>query len=351
MNLSTLPPEICGVICTELKDLGGNLALLCRTSRNFRREAQRVLYHTVDLRGRKMRAVDSWAHTVTRNAHLAERVHALALQLPSIGSLDVSDVTKLVKALNKCINLKELRGAHEWMLSGCPFRLQKFGNLAPFEGRWDDDFWKTQTEIRVLSLPSLRKLPSFENQLLNVIALGTTTLDTLPARPLQRVETGFRSGFSPLAQYSQTLTTLSVRGWWASSIFSIPDILTSIAVSVPTLLHLTIIELKKMLLLHSPDSPTPILRAGFRKLKTFVLHVRNIERFWSTESDTPDSIDSNDYEMNYPPDLERLGVDILEGCPTLLRVAIGAEKEEGGAIHVKAGTALDFEALDMFWNP
>jgi hypothetical protein len=158
---------------------------------------------------------------------------------------------------------------------------------------------------------------------------------------------------------------------------------------VPALLHLSIIELKKMvhnafvlyqmtsqahtflflpqLLLHSPDSPTPILRTGFRKLKTFVLHVRNIERFWSTESDTPDSIDSNDYEMNYPPDLERLGVDILEGCPTLLRVAIGAEVARGqemscvltrssgegggGAIHVKAGTALDFEALDMFWNP
>ncbi|KAJ7368976.1 hypothetical protein DFH08DRAFT_37019 [Mycena albidolilacea] len=118
MNLSTLPPEICGVICTELKELGGNLALLCRTSRNLYREAQRILYHSVDLRGRQMHAVTSWAYTVTEHTHLAERMHALTLQPSSVESLDISDVAKLVKALSKCINLKELRGAHEWMLSG-----------------------------------------------------------------------------------------------------------------------------------------------------------------------------------------------------------------------------------------
>ncbi|KAJ7368978.1 hypothetical protein DFH08DRAFT_37061 [Mycena albidolilacea] len=364
MSFSTLPPEICGSVCHELKELGGNLAPLCTTSRNFSREAQRILYHSVDLRGREMRAVTSWAYTITEHTHLAERVHALVL--PAIESLDMSDNAKFVKALRKCINLKELRGAHGWMLSGFPFRLQKFENLVPWEGGVGDDFWKTQTEIRVLSLPYLPNLPSFENQLPNVIALGTPTLDVLPARPLQRVETRFLTSrdFSPLAQYSQTLTTLSVRGALASVQFSIPDILTSIAVSVPALLHLSIIEHRKMFLPHSPDPPTPIFRKGFRKLKTFVLQVRNIERFWSTESDAPDSTDSNDYEMNHLPDLERLGVDILKACPTLLRAAIGSEvvrgqemrcvltrANGGGAIQAEAVTALEFEALDMFWNP
>ncbi|KAJ7887616.1 hypothetical protein B0H14DRAFT_2695560 [Mycena olivaceomarginata] len=333
MTFSTLPPEICGVICTELRELGGNLALLCRTSRNFSREAQRILYHSVDLRGRKLRAVKSWAHAVTQHTHLAERVHALALQLPpNIDSLDASDTTKIVKALRKCVNLKELRGVHGWMTSGCRFRLQKFENLLYCKDRWDDDFWKEQTQIRVLSLSSA--LPSFDNQLPELIALGTNTLRDLPARPLQRFETAPHRDFSALGQYSQTLTTLNVRGHWPHHIPSIPQTLAAIAGSLPALRNLGIVELKKkhMLYNYNPTALTPILREKFRKLETFVL--------------------------------QRLGADMLDACPTLLRAAIGAEvipgrelscvltrSSGGGAIHAKAGTTLDFEALDMFWNP
>jgi hypothetical protein len=243
MTFSTLPPEICGVICTELKELGGNLALLCRTSRNFSREAQRILYHSVDLRERKMRAVKSWARAVTQHTHLAERVHALALQLPpNIDSLDAS-ATKIVVALRRCVNLKELQGVHGWMTIGCRFRLQKFENLLYCQDRWDDDFWKEQTQIRVLSLPSA--LPSFDNQLPELIALGTDTLRDLPARPLQRVETAPHGNFSALGQYSQTLTTLNVRGHWSHHIFSIPETLAAIARSLPALRNLSIVELKK----------------------------------------------------------------------------------------------------------
>ncbi|KAJ7368993.1 hypothetical protein DFH08DRAFT_947874 [Mycena albidolilacea] len=236
MSFSTLPPEICGAICAEVKELRGNLAVLCTTSRNFCREAQRILYHSVDLQGREMRATKSWARAVTQYTHLAERMHALTLQLPSIESLDVSDIAKIVKVLSRCINLKELCGVPECMISACPFRLQKFENLAPFKGWWDDDFWKTQTEIRVLSLTYFP--PSLENQLPvpNLIALRIAVLHNLPERPLQRVETGFHTDLTPLARYSRTLTTLNLQGEWYLS--PITQILAAIAASFPSLLHL-----------------------------------------------------------------------------------------------------------------
>ncbi|KAJ7859965.1 hypothetical protein B0H14DRAFT_2745849 [Mycena olivaceomarginata] len=353
MTFSTLPPEICGVICTELRELGGNLALLCRTSRNFSREAQRILYHSVDLRGRKLRAVKSWAHAVTQHTHLAERVHALALQLPpNIDSLDASDTTKIVKALRKCVNLKELRGVHGWMTSGCRFRLQKFENLLYCKDRWDDDFWKEQTQIRVLSLSSA--LPSFDNQLPELIALGTNTLRDLPARPYNDSRLRLTGIFSALGQYSQTLTTLNVRGHWPHHIPSIPQTLAAIAGSLPALRNLGIVELKKKVytcsIITTRRLLTPILREKFRKLETFVLQVRNVQRFLNPDGST--------HNMAFAPDLERLGADMLDASAIGAEVIPGRElscvltrSSGGGAIHAKAGTTLDFEALDMFWNP
>jgi hypothetical protein len=110
--------------------------------------------------------------------------------------------------------------------------------------------------------------------------------------------------------------------------------------------------------------PTPIFRKGFRKLQTFVLHVRNIWRFLSPPDLGSFNSHSDNYEMASAPDLERLGVDILKACPTLLRAAIGSgavrgqemrcvltRENGGGAIQAEAVTALEFEALGMFWNP
>ncbi|KAJ7368955.1 hypothetical protein DFH08DRAFT_928947 [Mycena albidolilacea] len=331
MTFSALPPEICSAICAELKELGGSLTLVCRTSRIVCREVQRILYHSIDLRGRKRRAVKSWAHTVTQHTHLAERVHALVLKLPSIESMEVSDGTKIVAALRKCVNLKELRGIHGWLISDCSFRLEKF----------DGDFWRAQTQIRVLSLPYC--LPSLKNQLPELIALstmlGTLPPTILPARPLQRVETEFYPDFDPLMQYSQTLTILNLRGLSAHFLFSVPGNLATVGDSNP---HYH----------YHAHTPTPILQEKFRKLQTFVLHARNLVSFVN---------DGNDYTMTSAPDLKRLGVDMLSACPTLLRAAFGMNiphHEEiscvltrpggGGAIHAEAGTALDLEALDMF---
>ncbi|KAF8182158.1 hypothetical protein K438DRAFT_1975696 [Mycena galopus ATCC 62051] len=390
-----LPPEIYGAICDELEDSTGTLALLCRTSRNFCYLAQRILYRSVDLRERSIGAADSWALTVTRHSHLAERLHALALHLPEIRppedrivlpaiqaplpgieapqlpTIWPMDTANIGYALSRCVNLKELRLSGDsrrhrgWMMQDHPFRLQKFESLQTLT--IPQKFWGTQTQIRVLSLHPNCFYPSFKSQLLNVIAFGTS-LHRLPARPLQRVETGFQlpHEFSPLAQYSQTLTTVSIRGMRLVSILrttSIGQILAGIADSVPALLHLSIVEQSNPGYVDarpfSEVTPTPILRERFRKLETFVLQMRSVSRFLSEE---PGS--SFSYDMALADDVEAFGVAIMTACRTLLRVVIGAEvvlderivrvlrRTSRGEIHAEAGTTLEaFEALSVFWDP
>ncbi|KAF8182159.1 hypothetical protein K438DRAFT_1975697 [Mycena galopus ATCC 62051] len=359
----TLPPEICSAICDELEESTGTLAHLCRTSRNFCYLAQRFLYRSVDLRGRDMRAMKSWARAVTRHTHLAERVHALALQLPEIQTLDILDTTKIGRALHRCVNLKELRLSadsdslvhHGWIMDDYPFRLEKFQGLI---GLGDSTyFWKTQTQIRVLSLPRLAILPSFENQLLDVIALGTPYLNDLPARPLQRIETWFQWDFSPLAQYSQTLTTLNIRGKCFHRGFFISRTLAAIADSLPALVHLGMTELEKESAYLDGMVPAARVRVPerFRKLETFVLQVRNIKCFLFDPSSS--------FDMTLADDVEALGVAIMKACPTLLRFAVGAEVKLGeeltcvltrssGGIRTEAGTTFQaLERLSMFWDP
>ncbi|KAF8182150.1 hypothetical protein K438DRAFT_1840394 [Mycena galopus ATCC 62051] len=279
----TLPPEISSAICDELEESTGTLALLCRTSRNFCYLTQRFLYRSVDLRGCSIGAVKSWARAVTRHTHLAERVYALALHLPEIQTLDTSDTTKIGRALHRCVNLKKFRISdsdshwnHMWIISdNYPFRLENFESLSDLR---ETHFGAVQTQIRVLSLPHSATLPSFENQLLDVIALGTPSLSDLPARPLQRIETGFHPDFSPLAQYSQTLTTLNIRGEWDHRQFSISRTLAAIAGSLPALVHLGLTESKKESTYFNEAAPRHLLGfpKRFRKLKTFVLQVRNV---------------------------------------------------------------------------
>ncbi|KAF7335319.1 hypothetical protein MSAN_02342700 [Mycena sanguinolenta] len=337
----TLPPEICGIICDELEQLGGNLAFLCRTSRNFFHQAQRILYRSVDLQGGGMRAVKLWARTMTRHAHLAERVRALKLELPDIQTIDISDIPKITRV-------------YADILGGCWATIRSaYKKFECFESP-GYDFWKTQTQIRVLSLPYSDNLPSFDNQLLDVIALGTEWLDDLPVRPLQRLETEFHEDFSPLAQYSQTLTTLSV---WGHGMSTVSETLVAIADSVPALLRLSLAEHTKEPGPFHEVSPTSILRERFPRLEIFALQVRNVEHFLDM---------FNRYNMACAEDLAALGMAFLSACPTLQQAAIGAEMEldeqltcilkrtSGGTIHAEAGTSFDaIKALStaMFWDP
>jgi hypothetical protein len=103
-------------------------------------------------------------------------------------------------------------------------------------------------------------------------------------------------------------------------------------------------------------TPTPTL-GRFPKIETFILRVRNVIYFLS------DDLRNSYYDMTVAADVEGLGSAIMAVCPTLWRVAIGAQvawdqelssvltKSRGGEIHAEIGTALDFEALSMFWKP
>ncbi|KAF8143348.1 hypothetical protein K438DRAFT_1783849 [Mycena galopus ATCC 62051] len=257
-----VPLEICSIICTQVDD-PSTLAALCRTSRSFRDEAQRILYHTIDLGGHPIRHVKSWARAITRNAHLAGRVHALSLQLPQARKLaesDSEDVSKIQRALHSCINLKELKftgvnlealrrpkHAYVWILDDAPFWLTKFDNSYFATGALKR-FWPAQSDIRVLSLPHSIDAPTVfaDGQLPNLIALRVPQWPVLPqGRPLQRLETGFTNDFSPLAHYSGTLTTLNlVCEWYYPGLLG-P--ITNIPTLLPALLHFGIAECVKLL--------------------------------------------------------------------------------------------------------
>ncbi|KAJ7625463.1 hypothetical protein B0H17DRAFT_1340271 [Mycena rosella] len=124
-----VPPEICASICGEVEEPPGAIrTLLFRPGTLMQ-----------NLEGRSMPVVKSWCLAVTRQPRLAERVHALALLLPT--NLEPADATKIGGALNRCVNLKELKISGEvyltgrrpnslngWMINACPFRLTKFHN-------------------------------------------------------------------------------------------------------------------------------------------------------------------------------------------------------------------------------
>jgi hypothetical protein len=111
-SLPKIPPEICLEIFSWILLDGrpSSLSPFCRVSRYYQAEAQRLLYRTVDLRGCNMRQVRSWCLAVTRRTHLAHRVYALFLSLPF--DLEASDSGKIGCALNRCVNLKDLRMLH-----------------------------------------------------------------------------------------------------------------------------------------------------------------------------------------------------------------------------------------------
>ncbi|KAJ6594586.1 hypothetical protein B0H19DRAFT_1247247 [Mycena capillaripes] len=367
--ISILPPEICVLICAEVED-PGKLAILCRTSRLFLDQAQRILYHTVDLEGRPMRSVRSWALAVTRHSHLAERVHALSLQLPETLKLSPSDATKVQRALSACVNLKELKfscievyghgnrpdSIHGWMINEAPFRLTKFANTY-FNFSWITDFWIAQSQIRVLSIPhSYSSSLSTKAWLPNLIAVAVSSLQALPVeRPLQRIEASIQRDFSLLAQFSRTLTTLNLVGEWVDHELTLFDVVANIADLLPALVHLGISELVKRDRSIVERAPMGALQR-FSGLETFVILVRNVVRF--TDIHAP-----RIYKLENEKDLEDLGSAIITACLTLRRVVVGAEAQLDreltctltrildGKIQSDRGAKMNLDAVSMFWKP
>ncbi|KAJ7181470.1 hypothetical protein C8R43DRAFT_1116840 [Mycena crocata] len=386
-----LPPEICAQIC---KDVGRkDLVTLCRTSRLFGDQAQRMLYRKVDLSRCTTRALLSWCLAVTRRSQLAERVHTLSLSL-SYGLSFSSDVTKIAKALSKCLNLKELSihrdifgsfgprkdmdggSIQGWIVTQCPFRLTKFSN-GYFKTSFLAQFWTPQSEIRVLAIPNCHdRFPLFDDQLPHLVALEVGNLKALPAdRPLQRIQLrwgryGTVDSLSCLGRYSASLTTLHLVQHFVVPSTSTLQILDTFAHELPALLHLALIETDENTKIYerfAEDTPLSAL-AKFQKLQTFVIYCQRIDAF---DDHTLECI----YELDDPPSMREFGWAIMKNaCPMLQRVVIAARiysttgpkdwdlgskrcestctltRTADGAIETDFGTEFDFRAVSRLWD-
>jgi hypothetical protein len=166
---------------------------------------------------------------------------------------------KIKRALRTCINLKELKVSCEedfgpnvrpdassgWMVNEASFRLTKFANTY-FSSRSTTKFWDAQSEIRVLSIPHIYGFPFADEQLPNLIAIGGLQLYSLPVgRPLQRIETCLHPDFSPIARFSQTLTTLNIVQTILDHNSTLADTVTSIVDLLLALVHFDIAELEQ----------------------------------------------------------------------------------------------------------
>ncbi|KAJ7181471.1 hypothetical protein C8R43DRAFT_969249 [Mycena crocata] len=385
----SLPPEICAKICEDVSRK--DLVTLCRTSRLFGDQAQRIIYRTVDLSRCTPRALLSWCLAVTRRSQLAERVHSLSLRLPTDLSFS-SDAGKIARALNKCLNLKELSIHHDnsdafgarheskqssiqgWIITKCPFRLTKFSS-SYFKISFLSQFWTPQADVRVLALPNCTdQFPIFEDQLPHLIALEVGDVRALPTdRALQRVQMRWGrclNELSVLARYSASLTTLNLLQSSVTQSVSTLQIFATLAHTVPGLLHLGITEIDeytKAVDLFSEGSPIGAL-AKLTQLQTFVMYCQRITAF-------DDPALEFVYLLNHPATLRAFGRAILTAAPSLRRAVVGARtdslvgsqywysgfsrREElvctltrtvGGQIEVEAGTRFDFHAVSMFWN-
>ncbi|KAJ7616275.1 hypothetical protein DFH06DRAFT_1483799 [Mycena polygramma] len=353
-----LPPEICAKIC---EDLGPkDRVTLCRTSRLFGDQAQRLIYRSVDLSHCSPHAMRSWCLAVTRRSQLAEHVHVLSLGLPTDLAF-TSDLDKIARALNKCRNLKELSihpdnsgpfgdryesqssSIQGWLITKCPFRLSKF-STSYFKTSFLSQFWTPQSEIRILAIPMCTdQFPCHDDQLPNVIALEVGDVRALPVnRALQRIQLRWGrdseglAKLSALARYSATLTTLNL-------------VETSVADRF------------------SESSPLSAL-AKFTQLETFVIYCQTITGFEDL---------ALDQVYDFGDDLlgvRAFGLAIMNACPTLRRVDVGARTFSGmyeyqqwekkqecactltrttqdGDINVDSRTSFNFQAVAMFWNP
>ncbi|KAJ7735026.1 hypothetical protein B0H16DRAFT_1695739 [Mycena metata] len=385
-----LPPEICAHICEDVtrKDL----VTLCRTSRSFGNQAQRMLYHTVDLSRSTLRALVSWCLAVTRRSHLAERVHTLSLGLP--GDLSSSsDVGKITRALSKCLNLKELTvhgnafgsfgpswestttATQGWIINKCPFRLTKFHN-GYFKNSFLAEFWTPQTEIRVLAIPNCYdRFPAFDDQLPHLVALEVGGVAALPEdRALKRIQLHWRryagvDDLSTLSRFSATLTTFNLIQTLVQPHVSTLQILNKLAHELPALLHLGIIETDEYTRVEARFSEVDPLTAlaKFPRLQTFVLYCQRITGFSSL-------INAHaGYKLDDPAELEAFGQAIMQASPPLQRAVVAARSYSGTprhwhagshrreytcilkrtadeAITSEAGTRFEFREFSMFWD-
>ncbi|KAJ6591353.1 hypothetical protein B0H10DRAFT_2233390 [Mycena sp. CBHHK59/15] len=281
-------------------------------------------------------SADALPYAVTRHSHLAERVHALSLQLPS--NLEPSDAQKISRALALCVNLKELTVRHEpdtptddsvqtWILEACTFRLTHFVN-SYFNFIDEELFIGQQPDLRLLSLPFSSSFSCTDAQLPNLTAIDAP-LGVVVSLP------GALS-LGPLRLDSEDADAGREGVEWGSSTV---DIVEDIAQVLPALLHFGINESEKLFFL---DRRVPIRGLQlFTHIETFAFRLRRGVCFWAPTETT--------YNVGTHAQLAAFGLAILEGCPTLRQVTVGGEPFAGHELRCTVTRVAERE--DAFWNP
>nr|GAT56534.1 predicted protein [Mycena chlorophos] len=214
---SSFPPEICAVICEMLEPDRDGLIAVSTLTKAFRGEAQRVLFHTVDLTTASGSddALARWCCSLSGRTRVGELVRVLVVELPppplaSSARLG-SESSLLATALRKCTNLTHFTMHHsrndttasglprewddrallKWLSPDCAARFTVFRLGYPASAGPRKQFWDKQTGIRLLSLAYVSggPCPLRDEQLPALVGVEVSAIETLPvSRALQRIQ-------------------------------------------------------------------------------------------------------------------------------------------------------------------
>ncbi|KAF9464190.1 hypothetical protein BDZ94DRAFT_1308206 [Collybia nuda] len=230
------PPELFRNILEWITDTE-DLCNLSLTSRICRIEAERVLYHSIEL-AQNSTAPVLWANTMLSCPHKAQRVRALTLKFDTsfliVPEMLVSSLHVISQALRKLNNLKNLiLGGHSlammhpiytWILDDCPFSLDVFHNFV-FPAPSIVPFLSRQPNIREWKQAGSHIGETLDESFLPQLAILDAHYSVLACfttpRPLQHLRLkirGYCAGerkrdvINSLSYFRDTLTSLSVEG-------------------------------------------------------------------------------------------------------------------------------------------
>jgi hypothetical protein len=228
------PPELFRNVIEWITDTE-DLCNLSLASRICRTEAERVLYHTIEL-AQNSTAPVLWATTILDCPQKAKRVRALTLKFDTsfliVPDMLVSSLQLISQALRKLVNLKQLvLGGHSlammhpiytWILDDCPFSLDVFHNSV-FPAPSVVPFLSKQLNVRDWKQAGSHLGEMLDDSFLPRLSILDVHYSVLSCfttpRPLQQLRLkirGFCAGerkqdiINTLAHFGDTLTSLSV---------------------------------------------------------------------------------------------------------------------------------------------
>ncbi|KAJ7060353.1 hypothetical protein C8F01DRAFT_1369993 [Mycena amicta] len=345
---TTIPPEIVNRIAANIPST--RLPTLCRVSRSFRAEVERVLYHTIDLSTKyNRRRLKSLFLVLGRHEYLCLLVRAVFLSAGSSRGFLPEDQDELSRILKRCAKLRAL-SIH---------RLSEFPLLDVHPGDLNQ-LRAYETSVDTLDLPVVPPV-----QLLQL------HLSTFKEEDIAIVK-------HALPLYAGTLETLNVimDGIYGIGLAFLFD---HLAAALPNLRQLRVCPPSGTHAApnlnggpYDGESFNPILSAlaKFTALDSLVFHLRselNLEFYvlppsapersyhlgypedlgWDADEDKDDSDsdkdeDEDDEDTRIPRNERDFGCEIMLACPTLRRLELGIET------YSRSPTYLDGPASYIF---